>query len=114
MVLGLVLSFPRANTLLSTVPSLETDDPIDSPFEPVIHSSPLFQLIFPQMDKKTKLTELLQYGFEVKYLPLARYLQTAPKYISTATWCAAREEFRLARVFEKYLELRNGNTGKRN
>ena len=63
------------------------------------------------MDKKERLTELLQYGFEVKYLPLARYLQTASKYISTATWCAAREEFRLARVFERYRELRaSGST----
>lgn len=50
--------------------------------------------------------ELFQYGFEVKYLPLARYLQTASKYISTDNWCAAREEFRLARVFDRYLELR--------
>jgi hypothetical protein len=37
---------------------------------------------------------------------LARYLQTASKYISTDNWCAAREEFRLARVFDRYLELR--------
>ena len=49
---------------------------------------------------------MFQYGFEVKYLPLARYLQTASKYISTENWCAAREEFRLARVFDRYLELR--------
>lgn len=53
-----------------------------------------------------RLGELFQYGFEVKYLPLARYLQTASKYISTENWCAAREEFRLARVFDRYLELR--------
>lgn len=44
----------------------------------------------------------------MKYLPLARYLQTASKYISTENWSAAREEFRLARVFDRYLELRNG------
>lgn len=50
---------------------------------------------------------MFQYGFEVKYLPLARYLQTASKYISTENWCAAREEFRLARVFDRYLELRS-------
>lgn len=49
---------------------------------------------------------MFQYGFEVKYLPLARYLQTASKYISTENWCAAREEFRLARVFDRYIELR--------
>lgn len=55
---------------------------------------------------KERAGELFQYGFEVKYLPLARYLQTASKYISTENWCAAREEFRLARVFDKYLELR--------
>jgi hypothetical protein len=56
--------------------------------------------------KLERLGELFQYGFEVKYLPLARYLQTASKYISTENWCAAREEFRLARVFDRYLELR--------
>lgn len=56
--------------------------------------------------RKERAGELFQYGFEVKYLPLARYLQTASKYISTDTWCAAREEFRLARVFDRYLELR--------
>lgn len=43
---------------------------------------------------------------EVKYLPLARYLQTSSKYISTENWCTAREEFRLARVFDRFLELR--------
>lgn len=56
--------------------------------------------------RKERAGELFQYGFEVKYLPLARYLQTASKYISTENWCAAREEFRLARVFDRYLELR--------
>lgn len=56
--------------------------------------------------RKERAGELFQYGFEVKYLPLARYLQTASKYISTDNWCAAREEFRLARVFDRYLELR--------
>ena len=56
--------------------------------------------------RKDCMDELLQYGFEVKYLPLARYLQTASKYVSTEDWFAAREEFRFARVFEKYLELR--------
>lgn len=92
-------------------PNDDTEENQEPSFEVVSNALgiPLFNTII-QMDKKSKLTELLQYGFEVKYLPLARYLQTAPKYISTATWCAAREEFRLARVFEKYLELRNSGT----
>ena len=59
------------------------------------------------MNWEKRAGELFQYGFEVKYLPLARYLQTASKYISTERWCAAREEFRLARVFDRYLELRS-------
>ena len=56
--------------------------------------------------RQERAAELFQYGFEVKYLPLARYLQTATKYISTENWCTAREEFRLARVFDRFLELR--------
>lgn len=57
--------------------------------------------------RRERASELFQYGFEIKYLPLARYLQTASKYISTETWSAAREELRMTRIFDKYLELRS-------
>lgn len=43
---------------------------------------------------------------EVRHLPLVQHLPHAPKYVSTGSWRAARDELKFSRCFERVLELR--------
>lgn len=42
-------------------------------------------------------------------MPLARFLPTAARFVSTRDWIMARDELKFVRIFDRALELRNSN-----
>lgn len=61
---------------------------------------------FPPSSSSNLHQSLVHYGVEVRHLPLAKHLPSAPKYISTKSWLLARDELKFSRCFDRVMELR--------
>lgn len=60
--------------------------------------------------KETGNINVVQYGVEIRHMPVSKYLASSSKYVDTEMWAFARDELKFSKFFDRIMELRAQNS----